>query len=233
MTACAGCETALARAQEIGLLTQCPICGAQWEQRVAYNVLIGGGIIDHRGLANVNRASVRRAHTRARPHDPDRRVRDYVANVLAWDAATARVERSARGDRSPLAGLLATLELEIVGTGCKGTHGVGRAPHDDPDPTHVDPIASARYRSLRGEALLATDAVIADGQGDQIIEIALGPTQVECSLAQRVALRIASLDEILAWNVKFAERDSKPALRAMEADGRSALVVGAEAWWNA
>lgn len=156
-------------------------------------------------------------------------VHRYVYEVLAWDAAVSRVERAARGGGSSLRGVLTCLELGIVGNGNRGTKGVGHAPQPD-DATNVSPVATGRYRELRGLALRVTDAIISDGQGEQMVEKQFGPRIHQCTLAQRVALVLETQKTIVTWRVKLASRDSQPALAASELSGSKLLSLGAEAW---
>ena len=162
-----------------------------------------------------------------------RKVRSYVSNVLEWDAAVARIEASQRGAASATFAVLETLRLGVVGTGNRGTKGTGRVSVDhDLCATRVDPVAAARYRALRGDALRVTDAVLSDGQGDVLVEveIAHGCT-VPCNLAQRVARVMSPMDVVLRWHAKLMERDAKPALAAAEKVGENFLVLAADSWW--
>lgn len=175
----------------------------------------------------------RKPHVSAPPRARSHRIPAYVDDVLRWDASVNAVEASYRGSGSPLLGVIRVLELGFVGTGCRGTKGIGGAPEIHRVPPAVDPVASARYRALRGAALAVTHAVIADGQGDRVVEITVGTRSVMVTLEQRIASAISSADEARRWYRKIADGDSRPALKAMDDVGTDALSLAAESWWSA
>jgi hypothetical protein len=161
----------------------------------------------------------------------ERQVRAYVAAVLAWDASVARVERAARGGGiSSILVVIRAGELGILGDGCSGTRGTGRAPEPDRDVSAADPEGTRRYRALRSEARVVTDAVIADGQGDQVRDVVVAERELPLSLAQRVGYALASGEQRAAWERCVALRDSAPALAGMSERGAGLLERAAREW---
>ena len=171
-----------------------------------------------------------------------RRIRAYVAEVLWWDAALAKAERAQRGDRSPLWGMLQTLQLGVLGTGCKGTKGIGRNSTPDLIATDVDPLATARFQSLRGDELKTTTIVALDGMGDQEASRELGGPGTApylVGLSARVAFTFAS-DERRdhwrrlrdVWTFQFAERDGLGAIASAAEFGSELLAAAAVAWFG-
>lgn len=161
-----------------------------------------------------------------------RSVLECIREVLEWNRAVASVERIAHGSGSPLAGVLHSLRSGILGTGCRGTKGVGGAPPRDLDAQHVDPIAAARYRALRGVSLRFIDAVIVDGQGEALVAVpfAEGRSPIECTLCQRLGLRLAPLADQADWYRRIYAKDSRPALAAAEDYAYPRLVAAAADW---
>ena len=162
-------------------------------------------------------------------------TRAYVADALAWDRSVAKLERAVYGERSPLQAILDTIQLGVLGTGCRGTRGVGRARAQVDNleaAAQADPVGTARYQRLRGADLATTDAVLADGRGDVVVELAVGLRTVEASLPARVGLVLARPKLQLAWLKKIAEGDSRPALVGAEDLATAALVAAATAWWR-
>lgn len=161
----------------------------------------------------------------------DRVVRNFVHDLLSWDAACAQIDRVALGSRSSIVSVLTTLELQVVGTGCSGTKGVGKAPADDREARRADPVATARYQALRGEDLRTADAVIADGRGFELVEMTFGTRQIALGLEQRVGFRLAKPELHDRWVAKIVARDSRPALDGSERLGAERLEVAARAWF--
>jgi hypothetical protein len=161
---------------------------------------------------------------------PDRLVRAFVTELLLWDRAVASVERAARGGASPLAGCLQAAELGVLGTGCRGTKGVGHAPTPEPSSLPVDPRASARYQGLPRPDRETADAVVSDGQGDALVRVPFGARTLECTLAQRLGLRLADTAQQLRWHTHLVAGDSPPALAGAERLGQERLERAARAW---
>jgi hypothetical protein len=181
---------------------------------------------------------IRLRHALAAPPSdagPDRLVRTFVCDLLAWDAAVASSERAAfgvGGCSSAWAGVSHVARLGIVGSGCRGTKGAASGA-SEPDRTVVlDPAGTARYRALRGDALRTADAVIADGQGEESVAVAFGRRQASCSLAQRVGLALAGDAQARQWRGKVAAGDGRGALRGAEVLGDALLLAAARAWWG-
>jgi hypothetical protein len=168
-----------------------------------------------------------------------RLVPAFVGELLRWDAGVASVERLAFGGASSnFLMLVRVAELGIVGSGNRGTKGVGGKPlEDDAEGLEVvkllDPVWAERYRALRGEDRRTADAVIADGQGEDLVEVQCGGRAVECDLAQRVALILAPAHQVERWRAKIAAGDSRPALRGAEDLGTELLEHAARAWFGA
>jgi hypothetical protein len=199
---------------------------------------------DHpRPEAAVDVPRTRRERTRSdAPKDTPHAIRRYIDDVLRWDLALSKIEQRERGTASPIYGMLEAARISIPGTigmhgsGCSGTKGVGRKPSDDAHSVlRLDPLSTARYRSLRGDALATTDAVIADGAGDQLVQLHLAGEKrnpYQCTLAQRVALISAPSEMRAEWQRRIVRGDSLPALAAMEENGSRSLVTASVAWWS-
>ena len=168
--------------------------------------------------------------------DRDRRdAQLYVADVLAWDRSVAKLERAVFGQRSNLQSILDVIQLGVVGTGCRGSKGVGRARHEVDNleaAAQADPIGTARYQRLRGADLACTDAVLADGRGDVVVEVTFGRRVVEVSFPARIGFLLTSRKQLLKWHRKIAEGDSRPALDGADEEGTRALIAAAKAWWR-
>lgn len=174
-----------------------------------------------------------------KPHsnDPDAQrklVRRFVYEVLEWSLSIARVESAVAKGRSNIASVLEALELQILGTGCRGTKGVGAAPREERAVRAHDPERDEQYRRLPREHQVIADAVIADGQGDQD-----APLDVDCvhlektTLAQRIGYRMAPADQRAKWERKVIVRDAAPSLAGMSDLGERLLIEAARAWLDA
>ena len=178
----------------------------------------------------------RPARVRQPSPDVDRAVRQFVADALAWDRSVQAVERAARGPRSATAALLDVGELGVLGSGCRGTKGVGRASVDEREVHAADPVGLARYLALPRELRVVVDAVCSDAQGLVQIEVALGPKgqrRLLLGLEERVALRLAAPAQAAEWDRRVMRGDQEPAKTAMLAAGMAALRAAARAWWAA
>lgn len=163
----------------------------------------------------------------------DRTVRQFVHEVLSWDASVARVESAAHRGASNILGVLDALQYEFVGTGNRGTKGVGKAPRHEHETRPADPELSARYKAIGRTHQTVVDAIVADGQGDQRIKIDVAGERVMLSLSQRIGYRLASRAQRSAWERKVLSRDSAPALAGMEHAGDALLLAAATAWQEA
>jgi len=162
----------------------------------------------------------------------DRTVRAFVYELLSWDSAVARIERIAIGSRSSIVSVITSLELEVIGTGCSGTKGVGKPPMDDREARRADPIATARYQALRGEDLRTADAVIADGRGFELVELTFGERRIALGFEQRIGFRLAKTEQHDRWVGKIVAKDSRPALDGSENLGKERLWSAARAWFG-
>lgn len=217
---CDECRTLERVARQVGGVWRCRKCGAEFD----------GGEGEPRSAVRV-RPRVSRPPPEGTP--TERIVRSFVRDVLAYSAAVARVERAAKGAVSSAGHVFDTLRSGVTGTGNTGTHGVGRAPAPEYDAPGADPEAAERMRRLSGESLRVAEAVAGDGQGDQIAPVTIGARTVECTLAQRVALRCAPARDRERWGAKILSGDSSPALAAAEDLGLKLLDRAAVAWWTA
>ncbi len=163
--------------------------------------------------------------------DDGRRLRAFVLDVLGWHRTVERAERGAHGEASPLLGVLRTLELGVLGTGCRGTKGVGGRPASAADVPGADPVGAARYRALSRPDQATVDAVIADGHGDRLVDVPFGAVVVALTLEQRVGLRLASARAVTRWTGKITGGDTPPALVAMASVGTPALRAAAASGW--
>jgi len=252
---CMGCVIALARARSSGAWEACDACGAQHrapalEARarcpgcvvaLAVARALPGREITCRECparflarhASLPAAPRARGPRRAPRGDDGQRLRAFALDVLGWHRTVERAERAAHGEASPLLGVLRVLELGVLGTGCRGTKGVGGRPASAADVPGADPIGAARYRAL-GRAHQATvDAIIADGHGDALVDVPFGAVVVRLDLEQRVGLRLASARDVTRWTGKITSGDSRPARAGMADVGGPALRAAAAAWWAA
>lgn len=169
-----------------------------------------------------------------------------MLEVLRWGLQVARVETAARGSGSPLAGMLARIELYAympdgskiegarIGSGVKGTKGASEGGvYDEPDPIHVDPISQARYDALRQVDRITVDAIVEDGAGEMLVERFFGPRAYVLALSQRVAFKIVPHVRLAMWARKLAEGDPTPALEASRRVGDDAISAASAAWWSA
>jgi hypothetical protein len=162
--------------------------------------------------------------------EAERLVHRYVHEILTFDTEVASIDRESGG--SPLAAVIQQLELGVLGNGCRGTKGVGGAPREREERC-VNPAYGAKYRALRGDALRATDAIMDDGQGFQIVLVPFESKLVPCDLPERIAFRLASEHEMDKWRRKVFLGDSKPAIAEAARIGAELLQIGATAWWSA
>ena len=201
-----------------GTTVTCPACGGELQRQ------------------HPRRSDTRARGKRSPPPDatPDRLVRAFVGELLSWDRAVASVEHAARGGASPLAGALQACELGVLGSGCRGTKGVGRAPSPEPSSLAVDPRLGARYQALPRPDRETAEAVMTDGQGDALVQVPLGGSGrvFECTLAQRVGLRLADTTQQIRWHTHLASGDSPPALEGAENLGRARLEQAARRWFE-
>jgi hypothetical protein len=210
---CPGCCRALDRARRTGQWESCPVpnCRAQWQAP----------------------RTDRPARTVRPPPAEHHRVGSFVLQVLQWNASVLRVERAAFGDRSSNWAMVQRFaELGVLGHGCAGTRGVGRAPSHEADTRNADPVLTARYQSLRGADLRTADAVIADGQGEILVPVACGARTVECTLAERVGFLLAAQRQAIRWHAKIASGDARPALAGAREYGEALLTASAKAWFS-
>lgn len=169
----------------------------------------------------------------------DPAVPRYVGAVLRWHASVLRAERAAGAGGSTWLRnvLLAPDGTHLwVGSGCRGTKGVGRAP--DPAALEafacpVDPDGQARYGRLARPARLTTDWVITDGQGDKVVEMRFGRRTVKLSMPARYGLALAGRGQLLKWLQKLAGGDAEPAIKGAEAKACPVLNAAAAAWYAA
>jgi hypothetical protein len=179
-----------------------------------------------------------------------------VADWLAWAAAEAEVARAgaAGGSWSNLPGVLAALELGVIGHGCWGSKGVlvGN-PSPAREAASVRGDWGPRYNGLRPADLRrVVDLVLDDGAGWQLLPVFVGgkclePLALEaevrgverargCSLPQRVGFRWAErydADLFKRWAQHVALRDQGAALAGAQDRGAQLLYDAAQAWWAA
>ncbi len=221
--ACAGCESAETYARGLGdpeRWVPCLACGTEWQ-------------CPPRPPSQPQAKRVR--CPRPLPAPGDQRTRLFVHELLTWNSTVERVERAARGAASPLATIERVVELGVTGDGNRGTKRPGRPPERDKPDASVDVLLQAKYDALTGDALKCADAVVADGQGDQFVALTFGsetrPRVIECTLAERVGLRLAQPRQALTWFRKIASGDSLPARRESGTEGARLLGLATAAWF--
>lgn len=184
-----------------------------------------------------------RTHQRTYPRDPDARLRAVVDELLRWHLARSQWAAIGYGSfapirqGSPTAGAMRVLSTGIIGDGCSGTKGTWRGSAQEPGEVHVvalDVRTATRYGQL-GELREVADAVIADAEGDRLVDVELyrergEPKLVALSLAQRIGWAMAEEKQRARWRVKFAKRDSYPALAGMSLAGEERLKALVERW---
>lgn len=247
---CPHCPLAARQVALSDRAVRCEGCSGLWEPEPASAA--PGGVGEWRpSLPDTSRApgtsrvpgKRTRAHQRTYPRDPDARLRALVDELLRWHLA--RAQRAALGggtfapirQGSPTANALRVLETGIIGDGNRGTKGVWRG--GAPTPGEVrsvkfDARTSSRYWQL-GDLREVADAVIADAEGDRLIDVEMyrergEPKLVPLSLAQRVGWALAEEKQRAKWRVKFARKDSYPALSGMSAAGEERLKPLVERW---
>lgn len=219
---CNGCRTAKKRSQIIQRWVRCNDCGQEY--------LAGPDAV----LEPKEQKKPRRNRgDRARGSSDEKKVRLYVQDVLEWDKACSKIERVAKGAASPIISVIAALERGVVGHGCYGTKGVLVGHSNEIDvAANVDPLGTARYLALRGNARSTTNAVLSDGQGEQMGDVTCGNRTVSCSLAQRVGMRLSNQKTRQRWYKAIADGDSIDAMNAAGDLGDSLLKEAAEAWFS-
>jgi hypothetical protein len=157
--------------------------------------------------------------------------RAFVLGLLFWDGTVARVERAARGGISTLAPVLDAARLGVIGTGNRGTKGVGIAPVAERDTTVADPWGTARYQALGREHQRTADAVIEDAVGlvDAPVILEVGLT-LTLTLPQRIGLALAPLERVRRWAMRVLVRDAEPLRSGTDRIGRPAIRAAAEVW---
>jgi hypothetical protein len=172
-------------------------------------------------------------------------VERFLRDVLRWSAQVGRVERAARGDASPLAGMLARVELygydangeriegAKIGRGVRGTHGaIEGGVYDEPEPIHVDAVAQSRYNALALADRATVDAITEDGAGDTPLQQLFGPYGHTLTLAVRVAFKLTDGATREKWARKLAGSDPAPVLAAASRLGTARIESAAIAWWR-
>lgn len=175
--------------------------------------------------------------TSRRVWEREDRVPDCVADLLRLEAAEASAS-SARVVGSSILGvqLEAMRGLGILGSGCKGTKGIGHAPRPEPRLLAAQPELVARFDALTGQDRAVAEAIRVDGAGIAHVAMVVPghPTRkpIEMDLSQRVAFRCAPDKRVRAWWGKIAEGDSGPALEGSKQWGEQALRELAGAWFQ-
>lgn len=217
--------------------TWCPSCGRDLAVAKAEAV-------SQMRSASAHHRVAKPARVRKAPPE-DQRVRCFVLDVLHWGVQVARVDRAARGDASPLAGMLARVELygydpsgnriegAKIGRGVRGTHGaVEGGVYDEPDPIHVDHVLQARYDALRSLDRATADAIVEDGAGETPVERFFGARAHLLELPQRVAFKVAAIRDVERWASKLTAGDDAPALAASKRYGNVRIASASAAWWR-
>ena len=238
---CPGCPTAAILAAQEGRVVACAECGASYEPEVVPEPSSATQHVPIPGNRQNGTRKVpgKRTRTHTLPTDPDRRIRAVVTELLAWHLASTQREAIGGGSfapirqSSPTVSACRVLETGVIGDGNSGTKGTWRGIAPEPGEVHalaVDRQVGVRYWAL-GELRNIAEAVIADANGDRVVDVELyaGKT-LALSLAQRIGLALASVNQAAKWRVKIARRDSTPALEGMERDGREALGKLVDRW---
>ncbi len=226
---CPGCAASAARTGPLTPLVTCS-CGAEYVYAPREHP---------RASAPVLAPSPPPARARGEPLE-HRLVRAFVSECLRYGASVCRVERQAQHDpqslgaRSALGPVLDTLATGILGSGCRGTRGVGRPPLADGVPATVDPLLAARYHALADDDRAVADGLVADGLGDTLAPVDCGRRDpVECTLAERLGLRLVDAAQAGRWLRKMVSGDSRPALTGARTEGERRLADAARAWFAA
>lgn len=239
---CPGCPTAAILAAQEGRVVVCAECGASYEPEVVPEPSVGsiGCQPGTQQVPGTREVPGKRTRTHMLPTDPDKRIRAIVTELLAWHLATTQREAIGGGSfapirqNSPTASACRVLETGVIGDGNSGTKGTWRGIAPEPGEVHALPIdrqVGVRYWALGSDVRNIADAVIADADGDRVVDVDLyeGKT-LPLSLAQRIGLTLASVNQCAKWRVKIAKRDSTPALEGMETLGREKLNALANRW---
>jgi hypothetical protein len=157
-------------------------------------------------------------------------ARRFVRELLLWDLSVARAETAAKGSVSSTAVVLEVLQVGVIGTGCAGTKGVGRAPREDREPPRTDSLGAAKYRLLSVATREVADAVLADGQGDVLVSLRFGQRVYEVTFPARIRLRLALPAQRERWAAKIAQGDPRPAIAGAEALALPRLESAAREW---
>lgn len=239
---CPGCPTAAILAAQEGRVVVCAECGASYEPEVVPEPSSATQHVPIPGNRQngTSRSSGKRTRTRRLPTDPDKRVRAVVAELLSWHLAKAQRDAIGGGSfapirqSSPTASACRVLETGVIGDGNRGTKGTWRGIAPEPGEVHtlaLDQCVGVRYWALGSDVRNIADAVIADANGDRVVDVDLyaGKT-LALTLAQRIGLASASVNQQAKWRVKIAKKDSAPALKGMESLGREKLTLLADRW---
>jgi len=239
---CPGCPTAAILAAQEGRVVVCAECGASYEPEVVPEPSSATQQVPIPGNRQngTSRAPGKRTRTHTLPADPDRRIRAVVTELLAWHLASTQREAIGGGSfapirqSSPTASACRVLETGVIGDGCSGTKGTWRGIAPEPSEVHALPVdrqVCVRYWALGSDLRNIADAVIADANGDRVVDVELyaGKT-LPLSLAQRIGLASASVNQQAKWRVKIAKKDSAPALEGMESLGGEKLTLLADRW---
>jgi hypothetical protein len=135
--------------------------------------------------------------------------------------------------------------LRIVGTGCRGTKGVGskRGATDVADAIYdaqrvldgeVPPYAIDRMAEVAGSDVHATLVFLRDyARGDQLYRLTIEKRDIEnITLPQWVGLHMEAPETRARWQVKLATGDGSPALVGANRLGNRLLARAARVWWG-
>lgn len=238
---CPGCPTAAILAAQEGRVVVCAECGASYEPEAVPEPSVGsiGCQPGTQQVPGTREVPGKRTRTHTLPTDPDKRIRAIVTDLLAWHLAKAQRDAVGGGSfapirqSSPTASACRVLETGVIGDGNSGTKGTWRGIAPEPGEVRtlsVDRQVGVRYWAL-GELRNIADAIIADANSDRVVDVELyaGKT-LALTLAQRIGLASASVNQQAKWRVKIAKRDSTPALEGMESLGREKLTLLADRW---
>jgi hypothetical protein len=161
---------------------------------------------------------------------------------------TALVDGGIGYGTSASARAIAYAELGIVGTGGRGTKGVGSAhgPSDVADAVYdahrvldgqAAPRAAFRLADLVGREIGATLVFVRDHCiGDALYDLQLARDRVvpNITLPQWCGLHMASAERRAVWQMKLITGDGSPALVGANRIGNQLLIHAAMAWcWGA
>lgn len=169
-------------------------------------------------------------------------VDQFLRELWAFDAWAEQAGRAAVSTReiSPTYAALRAARLGVLGDGCGGSAGSGRA--DDPasrldraiDRTRGlprEPVGADRYRSLSAAHRHLADWLCSTRE--EVREIVCGARKVgELTWAQWTGLHHGTPAQQLEWHRKIATGDKTPALRAAGMRGDAILEALAEAWFQ-